>query len=87
MRDVKSRRQGWFFADLIGAEDLGDFNDLVSAAAEILECNRTVAGAKINSEAKTCAHLMGCEDVVGISKYHYGTSPQEYFIPVIRDSV
>ena len=59
MRNIQGRRKRRLFADLIEAEDLGDLDDFVAAANEILECYRTVAGAKVNSEAETGAHWIG----------------------------
>ena len=59
MRDVKGRRKGRLFTDLAQAEDLGDLDDLVAAAFEFFQCNCTVAGAEINSEAEMGAHWNG----------------------------
>ena len=59
MRDVKGRWKGSLFTNLGKAEDLCDLDNLVAAAFEIFQCDRTVAGAKINSETETRAHGNG----------------------------
>jgi hypothetical protein len=59
MRDVKGRWKGRLFTNLSQAEDLCDLDNLVAAAFEIFQCDRTVAGAKINSETETRAHGNG----------------------------
>ena len=69
MRDIKGRREGRLFADLIEAEDLCDLDDFVATAGEILKCDGAVAGAKIDSKAETRAHLIGYELSLGSAKY------------------
>src|ERR1700759_253764 len=61
MRNIKGRGKGRFFADQVEAEDLGDLDDFVTASGEVLQCDCAVTCAEINSEAKTCAHVIGNE--------------------------
>jgi hypothetical protein len=61
MRNVKGRWEGRFFSDLIQAKYLGDLDDFVAVAGKILKGDCTIAGAQVNSEAETRAHVIGDE--------------------------
>ena len=61
MRNVKGRWKGWFFSDLVQAKYLGDLDDFVAVAGKILKGDSTIAGAQVNSEAETRAHVIGDE--------------------------
>jgi hypothetical protein len=61
VRNIKGRWKGRFFADLVEAEYLSDLDNFVAVGGEILKGDCTVAGAQVNSEAETRAHVIGNE--------------------------
>ena len=56
MGDIKGGRQGGLLADPIGAEHLGEFDDVRAFAVDIRKGDRAVARAEVDAETETSGH-------------------------------
>src|SRR6516165_3957603 len=59
VRNIEGRRQHWHLADLFGSQDLCDFDDPGLIRLKIGDCDRTVAGAEVDTKTETNAHERG----------------------------